>query len=71
MTPEEFKALSEKLDAIIRLLAASVVQGQKQRDQFKLLHSAGFTPKQIAGLLGTTPNTVSVELYKMRKEGKI
>ncbi|MEE8200895.1 MAG: helix-turn-helix domain-containing protein [Candidatus Acidoferrales bacterium] len=69
MTQAEYKTLLQKLDAIIRLLAASILQGRKQRDQLKVLSAAGLTPKEIANLLGTTPNTVSVELYKMRKEG--
>jgi DNA-binding CsgD family transcriptional regulator len=39
-----------------------------QRDQIAALARVGFTPKETAELLGTTPNTVSVYLSAIRKE---
>jgi len=60
-----------KLDTITRLTAIALVQGKKQREQIKLLSLAGIGPKGIAGLLGTSPNTVNVTLSALRKENKL
>jgi DNA-directed RNA polymerase specialized sigma24 family protein len=56
-----------KLYHLVRIMAVSVTNGLKQRDQIALLNRAGFAPKEIAELLGTTSNTVSVELSGLRK----
>ena len=55
-----------KLDRILRVLAISVTNGLKQTEQIALLNRAGIPPKDIADLLGTTPNTVSVALAKRK-----
>jgi DNA-binding CsgD family transcriptional regulator len=57
----------EKLDQLLRVLTISVTSGLKQKDQIALLDRAGFSPKDIAGLLGTTRNTVNVALNAIRK----
>jgi DNA-directed RNA polymerase specialized sigma24 family protein len=61
--------VSGKLDLIIRLLALNLSDGKRQADQIVLLNRAGFTPRQIAELLGTSANTVSVELSRLRRQG--
>lgn len=59
---------SEQLETLIRLVAMTVVADKPTlREQIGLLSRAGLQPKWIADLLGTTPNTVSVELSKLRK----
>ncbi len=57
----------EKLDQILRILVAAVGRGLKQREQIALLDAAGFSPKAIAELIGTSSNTVRVELVGLRK----
>lgn len=57
-----------KLDLLLRVVTIGVTNGLKQRDQIVLLDRAGFQPKDIADLLGTTGNTVNKELSTMRKE---
>lgn len=57
----------EKLDQILRILVISATRGLKQREQIALLDGAGFQPKLIAELLGTSSNTVRVELVALRK----
>jgi DNA-binding CsgD family transcriptional regulator len=57
----------EKLDQILRILAAAATTGMKQREQIALLNRAGLQPKDIADLLGTSSNTVRVELVGLRK----
>lgn len=64
---EEIDRLDRKLDTIQNLLALSLVSNLKRADQIALLDRAGYGPKQIAGLLDTTPNTVSVTLSQIRK----
>jgi DNA-directed RNA polymerase specialized sigma24 family protein len=57
----------EKLDQILRILVITVTRGLKQREQITLLDGAGFSPKAIAELVGTSSNTVRVELVGLRK----
>ena len=57
----------EKLDKILRILAVLATKGMKQREQIALLDRAGLKPKDIAELLGTSSNTVRVELVTIRK----
>jgi DNA-binding CsgD family transcriptional regulator len=57
----------EKLDQILRILAVAATTGMKQREQIALLNRAGLQPKDIADLLGTSSNTVRVELVGLRK----
>ena len=56
-----------KIDQILRILAAAATAGMKQREQIALLNRAGLQPKDIADLLGTSSNTVRVELVSLRK----
>lgn len=57
----------DKIDKILRILAVIATKGMKQRDQIALLSEAGFQPKDIADLLGTSSNTVRVELVALRR----
>ena len=59
---------SGALDKIARLLALSVVADRPQAEQIRVLGASGFTPSEIAGLVGTTANTVSVTLSKQKRE---
>jgi predicted ArsR family transcriptional regulator len=70
MSETELIGISEKLDLLIRLEALALIEGRKQNDQLFLLSKAGFQPKTIAEILGTTPNTVRVQLSKLRKKKK-
>jgi len=63
--PDEI--LSE-LRKISRLLTLLVTRDLSQRDKIALLSTAGLQPKEIADLIGTTPNTVSVTLAHIRKQ---
>jgi DNA-binding CsgD family transcriptional regulator len=68
---DDLQTKPDKLDLLVRLIAISLTQGKKQREQVKLLSIAGMGPKEIAGLLGTSPNTVNVTLSALRKENKL
>lgn len=64
------KEIIDRLDKVIRLLAMSVTLDKKQNEQIKFLSNSGLKPKEIADLLGTTPNTVSVALAHIRKKSR-
>lgn len=69
MSNEE--ALSEKLDVLIRLQAAALIRDlSTQKEKIAFLSQAGLRPSVIADLLSTSPNSVSVALSAMKKEGK-
>ena len=70
MDKEQFNAVTEKLDRIIKLLAVQSIGEKTGREAIKSLSSVGLQPKEIADLLGTTPNTVSVAINAMKKGGK-
>ncbi len=58
------------MDAIIKILALTLPKDLTQSDKIVLLSDAGFQPKEIANILGTTANTVSVTLSKVKREAK-
>jgi len=60
--------VASKLDVLIRLIAIGLCADKSQKEKIQILDSAGLPPKQIAEILGTTPNTVSVALVGLRKE---
>jgi DNA-binding CsgD family transcriptional regulator len=66
---EPWPEVLAKLDTLIRLSALNVVKGiGTQKEQIAILSDAGFQPKEIADILRTTSNTVSVSLTAIRKE---
>ena len=66
-TEEEIIA---ELRKITRLLTLLVTKDKTQREQVVLLDSVGLPPREIAELIGTTANTVSVTLSTLRREGR-
>ncbi|MGA2173333.1 MAG: hypothetical protein ABSG82_10055 [Sedimentisphaerales bacterium] len=59
-----------RIDKLIRLVATGLVIGKSQTEQVGLLSRAGLQPKEIADIVGTTPNTVRVTLSTARKQNK-
>ena len=70
MEPEFEAKLEEKLDQALRLLGILAVKGLSQQEQIAILNRVGFSPKQIAEVVGTTANTVRVALVSIRKVEK-
>ena len=54
----------------VRLLAIIAVRGLTQTHQIATLNRVGFSPKEIAQIVGTTANTVRVALVGIRKAEK-
>lgn len=66
---EAEKLMLEELRKVTRLLTVIAEGNKKQKEKIQILSAAGFQPKEIAGLIGTTSNTVSVALANIRKSG--
>ena len=62
--------LLEELKRITKILVLIAAEGKTQKEQIAILDRVGFAPKDIAELLGTTRNTVSVALVDIRKKSK-
>lgn len=62
--------LFKRLDSITRLLSLLLMKGSSRRDQIESLAAAKLAPREIAELLGTSPNAVSVELNRIRSSGR-
>jgi len=58
------------LTKIANLLALLVTKDDKQEDRIVKLNAAGYTPSEIANLIGTTPNTVRVTLSTSKAKVK-
>jgi len=54
----------------LKLNTLSLVEGKSQTEKIFLLSKVGFAPKEIAGIIGTTPNTVRVALANIRSTKK-
>lgn len=63
----EDRSINDKLDRILQLLALVAVREMPQTAQIATLSRAGFSPKEIANVLGTSSNTVRVTLVSIRK----
>jgi DNA-directed RNA polymerase specialized sigma24 family protein len=57
----------EKLNLLVKLTALNIVKDKDFKERVELLSSVGFKPKEMADLLGTTPNSVRVTLSRIRK----
>lgn len=60
--------LVNELRRISILLALNLTKDNTQTDQIQILARIGFKPKEVAEILGTTANTVSVTLSKTSKK---
>ena len=62
--------VTRRLDTLIRLVATALCAERSQKEKISILAGAGLMPKEIAEIVGTTPNTVSVSLSAMRRKAK-
>ena len=71
MTESDVGRVEAKIDILIRLLALSVSPDNLSLiERASRLTRAGLTPKEIAAICETTPNTVSVALSKAKRSKK-
>jgi predicted metal-dependent hydrolase len=71
MSSEDTKEICDRLDVLIKLSAANVIIDKQYDDQVRILSSAGFQPKEIAGFLDKTPNAISIKLFELRKKKSV
>ena len=70
MDDSQFKQILDRLDVLARLLALNLPGKMSQQDKIKILADMNMQPKDIATILGTTRNTVSVALSQIKKKNK-
>jgi DNA-binding CsgD family transcriptional regulator len=70
MEAKQFDQLMQKLDVLIRIVALSSMRDLTSTEKIALLSRAGFGPKEIAEIIGTSQNVVNVRLSEMRKRGE-
>ena len=69
--PKEQANKDERLDTISKLLGLILVRDVKSKqERVKLLDVAGFSPSEIADLLGVKTGTVHVTLFNIRRAKK-
>ena len=61
------KEIIERLDKLIRVVALTGMKDLTSTQKIALLSQAGFSPKEIAEIIGTSQNVVNVRLSEMRK----
>ena len=66
----ENKELLNTMKELVMLLAVYIKRGVSQTTLINELSEAGFQPKRIAELIGTTSNTVRVALHQAKKKVK-
>ena len=70
MNDSQFKQILDRLDVLARLLALNLPGKMSQHDKIKILADMNMQSKDIATILGTTRNTVSVALSQIKKKDK-
>lgn len=58
----------EKLDTLIRVSAMGAIQGKTLKEQVAIMYMTNLGPKDIAEILGKSPNHVSVIINALKKE---
>jgi hypothetical protein len=58
------------LERTLRALLLVSLDSMKQRQQIMILDKAGFGQSEIAEIVGSTPNAVSVRHAEIRKEAR-
>lgn len=58
----------DHLVLLVKLVAAVLVDGKSKNQAIAKLAEVGIPTKQIAEILGVTPNRVSVTLYQARRK---
>jgi DNA-directed RNA polymerase specialized sigma24 family protein len=67
MEEDAGRKIEAKLDVIIRLLAAPLVQGKKQAESVQALAALGLERTDIAAICNTSPDAVRARLSEARR----
>ncbi len=69
-TEELLEDISNKLDRLLYALAINAVKGKIQKYKIIDLFILGYKPREIATILRTTSNVVSVTISNFKKDRK-
>jgi hypothetical protein len=67
---EQFEELTDKLDTLIKVAAASIFRGEKLKEGIIFLTDLGLTAKETAKILGTTEHYVWNVNFETKKQKK-
>ena len=70
MNDSQFKQILNRLDALARLSALNLPEKISQPDKIRILANMDIQPKDIATILGITPNAVRIALHRIKKRKK-
>lgn len=70
MDNQQFKEIDKSLKTIIRLIGIIAIKEKAPKEQVLLLNKLGLQPKEIAELLGKTPNAIRIALSRAKKSSK-
>lgn len=68
MSHEQFELLINKLDTLIKISVINAFQGKSTAEVIGILSELGFGNKEIAAILGTTPNYVAIARHRTKKQ---
>ncbi len=64
------EALISRLDTVIRLLAAPLIQGKTTAEAVRVLDTLGIDANQIAVICGVAPNVVRARISEAKRRPK-
>lgn len=67
---EQLKAITSRLDALIRLTVLGLPETVSEDTMVSVLSQMGFQPNEIATMIGSTANAVRIRLHRIRKKTK-
>ena len=67
MNDNQHVELIKKLETLIKINSAILIEGKDFRDQVNQLRKLGMQPKEIAEVTGKTANNVSVTINYLKK----
>lgn len=62
--------ITTRLDTVIRLLAAPMIQGKSTAEAVRVLDSLGIESNEIAVICGVAPNVVRARISEVKKKPK-
>lgn len=68
MNDDQFQQLTEKIDILIKIIAASSLGDKDPKEKIKILSGLGLKPVEISRVIDKTQNYVNVALFRIRKE---
>ncbi len=68
MESKESNPVDEKIQLLVRLTAANLVKEKSISEASEILNRMGMKPKEIAVVLGTTSNVISVRLHERKRK---